>query len=262
MAQEFWVLYDPNQKLQTEKMSDEEAQFSLMKMKTKEINGFLIWKNSWPKWRRLKEFLDSDESPFMSTFLNSGGSEDKGNSASSLKMKPVDQETEKRIQASFSSVQLEEVKLSHAVTGEQFSAEQLENSSDTTKPSSLNFKNLDKSSAFSKSNKEDKFKIELLLVSPKGTMFRSIAKNISLSGTFSERIIPDEFHHNSFDLIIINSIGTDDKTKRITLKAKVIITDSAIYLEYVSPSEEQKAALRITLDQYVQASQKLSSQMS
>ncbi|AGH95304.1 hypothetical protein [Pseudobdellovibrio exovorus] len=261
MAQEFWVLYDPNQKLQTEKMSDEETQFSLMKMKTKEINGFLIWKNSWPKWRRLKEFLDSDDSPFMSTFLNAGGNDDKGNSASSLQMKPVDQETEKRIQASFSSVQLEEVKLSHALTGEQFSAEQLENSSETAKPT-INFKNLDKSSAFSKSNKEDKFKIELLLVSPKGTMFRSIAKNISLSGTFSERIVPDEFHHSPFDLIIINSIGTEDKTKRITLKAKVIITDSSIYLEYINPSEDQKAALRTTLDQYVQASQKLSSQMS
>lgn len=261
MPQEFWVLYDPNKKLQTDKMSDEDTQFSLMKMKTKEINGFLIWKSSWPKWRKLKDFLDSDDSPFMSTFLNTGGSEEKDSGASSLPMKPVDPETENRIKASFSSVQLEEVQLSQAFTEEQFNAEQLENSDHTAKPT-LNFKSIDRSTAFSKTNKDDKFKIELLLINTKGTMFRTIAKNISLSGTFCERIVPNEFHNSPFDLIIINSIGSDERTKRITLKARVVITDSSLYLEYVSPTDEQKATLRSILDQYIQASKKLSSEMS
>lgn len=45
-------------------------------------------------------------------------------------------------------------------------------------------------------------------------------------------------------------------------KARVVITDSSLYLEYVSPTDEQKATLRSILDQYIQASKKLSSEMS
>ena len=220
-----------------------------MKMKTKEINNFLIWRNDWPKWKKLKEFLTSDDSPFMSTFMGGGSPDENSSGPSSIKMKPADPETQNKIQASFSNVQLEEVKLNHVFTGQQFDADQIDES---VAKSGLDFKGLDKQNAFSRTNKDDKFKIELLLVHPKGAMFRSIAQNISLSGTFSERIVPDEFHHAPFDLIIINNLMTDAKHKRLTLKARVLITDASIYLEYVSPSDEQKAALREILAQYVQ----------
>lgn len=258
MSNEFWVLYDPQQKAQSDKMSTEDAQFSLMKMKTKELDNFLIWRNDWDKWKKLKEFLNSDDSPFMSTFIGGKSSGPQDDSApSTIKMKPVDSETEKKIQASFSNVQLGEVKLAQAVTSPQFDAEQLEQSSSATSPSSIDFKSIGKTNAFGKTNKDDRYKIELLLVHTKGNMFRSTARDISLSGTFSERIVPDEYHHAPFDLIIINNIVSDNRFKRMTLKARVVITDSSIYLEYVSPTDEQKQNLHGMLEQYVHALKQL-----
>lgn len=258
MSNEFWVLYDPNQKMQTEKMSTEEAQFSLLKMKTKEINHFLIWRNEWPKWKRLKDFLNDDASPFMSTFLNKKEDNDSSSQKSSLQMKPVDKETEKNIQASFSNVQLEEKNIRDVFTvgQEQFDPEKLSEDLDSSK-SNLDFSHLNKATAFGKSSKDDQYKLELLLIHPKGQMFRSIAQNISLSGTFSEKIVPDEFHRDPFDLVIINNFINDAQYNRLTLKARVVITDSSLYLEYIKPSDQQKESLRAILDYYVRSLKKI-----
>jgi hypothetical protein len=88
-------------------------------------------------------------------------------------------------------------------------------------------------------------------------MFRSVAKDISLSGTFSERIIPDEYHHNPFDIIVITNFINDDEYKRLTLKAQIVITDASIYLEFVNLTDVQKEKLRAVLTFYVRAVQKL-----
>ncbi len=266
MSKEFWVLYDPNNKTQSDQLSTEETQMSLMIMKTKEINNYLIWKNEWTKWRKLKDFLDSDESPFMSTFLAKSPAapepeepvETVKDTISSIKMTPANEDTVKRVRASFSSVSLEEVNIKDVfhTGGEQFDGESF-NPDTSNQKSNLDFKNLNKHTAFSKTNSDDKYKIELLLIGTKGQIFRSIAKNISLSGTFSERIVPDEFHREVFDLVIINNFIEDKQYNRITLKAKVVITDASIYLQYVKPTDVQKSTLRAMLDYYVRSQNKI-----
>ncbi|MBY0554996.1 hypothetical protein K2P97_10745 [bacterium] len=259
MSNDFWILYDPRNKTQTEQLSTEQAQFSLMKMKTKEINNFLIFKSNWDKWQKLRDFLTSDNSPFMSTFFGKSSSSEEVDTPSSLAMKPVDKETEKKIQASFSNVTLEEVDISKMSSGgqQQFDGDQLNTESDVK--STVSFKGLDSKTAFSKSNSpEDKFKIELLLIHPKGAMFRTIARDISLSGTFADKIVPDEFHHTVFDLVIINNFIPDAQYKRLNLKAKVQITDSAVYLQYSGMTEPQKQNLRSILEYYVRSLKKLS----
>lgn len=260
MSAVFWVLYDPNKKSQTEKLSQEEAQFTLMKMRTREVNDFLIWRSDWQKWKRLKEFIDSDASPFMSTFMNID--KEKKNSRtkqSAIKMKPVDAETENVIRASFSGVQIEEVKINNVVsTGEQFfDSDQLADKKAGVS-SGLNFKGLNKSNALSnKGSEEDKYKLELLLINPREIMFRTFAKDISLSGTFCERIIPDDFHHSNFDLVIINKFIPDNQFNRLTLKSKLIITGNSLYIEYLPMAKEQKESLRAMLEYYVRAQKKL-----
>lgn len=260
MSNEFWVLYNPSQKTQTDKFTSEQIQFSLMKMKTKDINIFLIWRSDWQKWKKLNEFLASDESPFMNTFINSNSLLDNADSNQPLaiKMKPVEKETAALITASFSNVQLEEVRLKDVnnTSEQQFDGDNL-TSDAVNVNSNLNFKSLDKFNAFAKNNKEHKFKLELLLIHPNGTMFRTIAKDISLSGVFGERIIPDDFHHTVFDLVIINNFITDDRYNRLTLKTKAVVTGASIYLEYVKATELQKESLRAILEYYVRASKKI-----
>lgn len=260
MSNEYWVLYDPKNKTQTEQLSTEQAQFSLMKMKTKEINNFLIFKSDWEKWQKLRDFLTSENSPFMSTFFGKSNAVEEPDAPSSIPMKPVDQETEKKIQASFSNVTLEEVDLSKMSTSDQsqFDGDQLSAESDVK--STISFKGLDSKTAFGKSNsQEDKYKIELLLIHPKGTMFRTIARDISLSGTFGDKIVPDEFHHTVFDLVVINNFIPDAQYKRLNLKAKVQITDAAVYLQFNGMSDLQKQSLRSILEYYVRSQKKLSS---
>ncbi|MEK6627704.1 MAG: hypothetical protein AABY53_03690 [Bdellovibrionota bacterium] len=239
MSNDFWVLYNPIDKTQSEKLSTEEAQYSIMRLKTKEINDFLIWRNAWPKWHNLGEYLTSKGSPFMKTFIDKAEGEDANlQKGDLLKMKPVDPETARNIQSLFSNVQLEEVTISD-----------LKNN-DSEKPApSLNFKDIGKP-------KDKKYNLELLLIHPKGTMLRTIARDISLSGTFCEKIIPEEFHHSILDLVIINNFIPDIQHNRLTLKAEVVIVNSSAYLQYVNTTDQQKESLRAILDYYVRALKK------
>lgn len=264
MSINYWALYDPDKKTQTDKLSQEQAQFTLMKIKTKEVNSFLIWRSDWKKWKKLKEFIDSDESPFMSTFLNSDMEKENSqlNHSSIIKMKPVDPATADVIRASFSGVQLEEVKLSNIFsTGEQFFDGDQISSKENKISAGLNFKGLNKTNALSKNtgSANDKYKLELLLINPKEIMFRTFAKDISLSGTFCERIVPDDFHRSDFDLIVINKFITDNQFNRLTLKSKLVLTGNSIYIEFLPMTAAQKESLRAILEYYIRAQKKVNS---
>lgn len=259
MSTEFWVLYNPNEKTKSERLTTEDTQFSLMKLKTKEINDFLIWKADWSKWRKLKEFLLSQDSPFMNTFFSDTANDNQSSNAkSSIKMSPVDKETEKKILASFSNVQLDASmpKNSDKAGLSQFDDEQITTSSPELN-SNFNFKGLDKNNAFQKNSSSDKNKLELLLMHPKGSLFRTIVKDISLAGASCERIIPDEFHHTTFDVVVINNFIADPQYSRLTLKSKINSTDSNLYLEFVNATETETEKLRSILDYYIRSVKKM-----
>ena len=268
-----WVLYDPTKETQSDKLTTEEAQFILLRLKTKFINDYLIWREDWPKWKKLNLFLESDESPFMNIIANraSDSGSDKKIEKSPVKMSPANKETVENVRTSFefSDVQIKELGMNEIFgttnnqpfDGDQFSADQAtleqdKNSADA-KPD-LDFKSLNKQTAFGKRSADDKYKIELLLIHPKGGMFRGSAQDISLTGTFCEKIIPSEFHNCTFDVIIINNFINDDDYKRLTLKGNVVITDSRAYIKYLNPTDEQKNILRAGLDYYVRSLKKLS----
>jgi hypothetical protein len=271
-----WVLYDPTKETQSEKLTTEEAQFILLRLKTKLINDFLIWREDWPKWKKLNAYLESEDSPFMS-MISSGtpdSSTDKKNEKSPVAMSPAKVETVEKVRASFefSDVQIKEIGMNEVFRqnnnqqfdGDQFSAEQSsaeghQTAAASNKGTNLDFKSLNKNTAFGKRSSDDKYKIELLLIHPKGGMFRTSAKDISLTGTFCEKIIPAEFHTGTFDVIIINNFISDDDYKRLTLKGSIVVTDARTYIKYVSPTEEQKNKLRAGLDYYVRSLKKMTS---
>ncbi|MGZ3690693.1 MAG: hypothetical protein ACXVAX_04280 [Pseudobdellovibrio sp.] len=279
-----WVLYDPVKETQSDKLTTEEAQFVILRLKTKLIDKYLIWREDWPKWKKLNSFLDSEESPFMSV-VPLGGRESApppppaaqvkakpGAGAEPLKMSPADGDTISRVKASFevSDVKLTEVSMVEAFgktknqfDGDQFSSDQIvEMMPDGQQKAGVgfDFKSLNKVTAFSKKAASASHKIELLLIHPKGTLFRSTAQDISLTGTFSEKIIPSEFHNGIFEVVIINNMINDDEYKRITLKGSIVVTDSRTYIRYVNPTDEQKANLRAGLDYYLRAMKRLSSE--
>ena len=115
---------------------------------------------------------------------------------------------------------------------------------------SLNFSSLSISNSFKKMNLTDKYKIQLLLIHPQGHTFRTTAKDISISGTYAERIVPQEFHNGIFNIIISNNLLATGQQKQICLNCRIVSIDGSVYLKYVKPNNEQFGLLRRILSDY------------
>lgn len=97
-----WCFYDPQRKMKTEAMTSDDAQLAIMKMKAKDIKNLFVWRSDWPTWKKLSDFIQSNDSPFSAmSNLMSSPSEDK-NQASPIKMKPADLKTQKEVEKTIS----------------------------------------------------------------------------------------------------------------------------------------------------------------
>jgi hypothetical protein len=254
-----WVLFDPERESQSEKLQTPEAQFVIQRLKPKQVNTYLIWRNDWPKWRKLNDFLLSPDSPFVNT-TNTIFAQNVEEKTKTLVMNPVSTAEAFKIQHSLSKINtnIVEIKNFSGKQKKQFDGDDVD--AETTNTAALNFSSLTRSTAFSKRNNEDKFKIELLLMHPKGHIFRCTAKDISLTAAYNERIIPAEFHNVPFDLVIINNLVEDHELKRLSFKAKVGIDDGMTVLEYINPPADQVQLLRLSLKEYHDTYKRLTSE--
>jgi hypothetical protein len=269
-----WVLYDPVKEEQSDKLTTEETQFAILRLKTKLINQYLIWRDDWTKWKKLNAFLDSNDSPFMNipTAAEKEVAGAPQSKSQGLKMSPAKPETIQKIKSSmeFSDVQAKEITMQDVLKGstQQFDGDEFwqaqhdqTNSTEATRNTAhIDFKNLSKATAPGQRKLDDQYKIELLLIHQKGQMFRTAAKDISLTGTSTEKVIPAEFHECTFDLVVINNMINDDDHKRIKLKATTMVTDSRLYLKFDNLTDVQKNSLRASLDYYIRMLKKLKEQ--
>lgn len=261
----YWVLFDPIRESLSLKLSTEEAQFSIQRLRNKYINSFLIWKKGWSKWKKLNEFLRSSESPFKNTF-NSLSEFTVGTSVKNkgLIMNHVPPEVSIKIQSTLNDITTSIIETKNLVdiSSRQFSGDDLseETITRTTNNLNLNFSSLRNSNALLKRNAEDKYKIELLLNHPQGSIFRSTAKDISLTGTYSERIVPHQFDNCVFDLIIINNLAKSDPgLKQIKINSRIIYNNGIPYIEYVNADANQLSLLKKVLIDYRETFQRLTS---
>lgn len=97
-----WCFYDPQSKMKTEAMTSDQAQLAIMKMKSKDIKNLFVWRSDWPTWKKLSDFIQSNDSPFsaMTNLMNSP-SQDKSQSGP-IKMKPADLKTQKEVERTIS----------------------------------------------------------------------------------------------------------------------------------------------------------------
>ncbi len=269
-----WVLYDPVNKAQSDKMTTEDIQFAILRLKTKYVNKYLIWRDDWLKWKKLKDFLESNESPFMnmSTQLEKDIQGAANSKTHNIKMSPAGPETIQKIKSSFSDVHVQEMTMQDITKGtaQQFDGDAFaelteskvyNNSGEAARNTAhLNFKTLNKATAPGQRRLEDQFKIELLLIHPKGQMFRTVAKEISLTGTFTDKVVPSDFHNGIFDIVIINNMINDDEYKRLNLKATTLLTDSRIFIQFDQITDVQKNTLRACLEYYVRMQKKITEQ--
>ncbi len=242
-----WVLFDPEKNQKTEIMSTEDMQFSLLKLKTRHIERFLIWSSHDENWRNLRVFLDSDQSPFMKTFLLIGQNRKKRQEESdehTVKMSEVTETDKESILNSYSTVELSDSKTPATSTSlgqKQFDGDTINLNVEQIK---IDFKSLQK-------NEKNNFKIEALLSTKKGHLFKTSFCNISLNQAESEKLVPSEFLNTEFDVLIINNFIPDPQLSRVKVKGTITQSDATQMVVFSFEKAETKQTLKSLLSYYL-----------
>ena len=271
-----WVFYDSIAKIQSNALTKDEAQSTILKIRPQNVERFYIWTQGWQNWQSLKTYLESDQKNFVSTFTISRSNEETMKAVSKEIREHTITQTATSIPVeetvtgtftntkSYSHILLAEETISRFVKAEQakelyghkFDADQLRlniEKGNSHKPkldfSRLVNKNMDKRAA------RHEVKIEVLLISKRGKTFRTRSKNISLSGALLEDTMPFEFYEGCFDIVIMSNISKDPKRARVKMQGEAVTVSGARSqrLQYVNPTEDQKECLASLLSDYVNA---------
>lgn len=251
----YWVFYDILSKVQSNSIPTEDAQLAIYKMRPVDLERFFIWTDGWKNWQPLKAYLDTNQKYFTMTAPNHSdffaGLNEKTLKVTERQVHPkpaASSDTEKKsakektITKSFSMIRLDDGQPTDSpdqANLQDFDPDNL-NIKHTQKPD-IDFSKLNsKKSLKTRATRHD-FKIEILLIAPKGQTFRSHSRNISLSGALLEESIPAEFYKTSFDIVIINHISQNTQLSRLTVRGKVVgegLTQRIQYLELSSAHKE------------------------
>ena len=271
---DLWVFYDSISKIQSNPLSTDAAQSTILKIRPNSITRFFIWTQGWQNWQPLKSYLESDQKVFVSTFTISKTNEETLTAA----FREITELTQTQTHTSFpheqtntktgtntntgtgtstySHIRLDEDTISRFLkpdSHKSFDAEEI-TWSNIKKPDFNFSKVLNK--AMGKREARHDLKIEVLLISRRGKTFRSKSKNISLSGALLEDTIPFEFYDTPFDLVVLSTLTKDPKKARVKLEGVTIgeVKGSRTQrIQYNQPTDEQKKLLQGLLEDYIDA---------
>lgn len=269
----FWVFYDSFAKIQSNFMSTDDAQTSILKMRPQDVERFLIWTEGWQNWQPLKTYLESDQKNFVSTFTVPAAAPKTELETVKAAIKDIIEKTQTSFKhrkeknedtntKSYSNIHLEEETISRIVKEEQEQQLQAQIKEKSFDGDEITWSNIQKPNLdFSKISKKPmskreirhELKIEVLLISSKGKTFRSRSKNISLSGSLLEDTIPFDYYGATFDAIIINNQTKDPLKARVKLTANTV-GDSGLSqrIHYTNVTDQQKKALQLLLEDYME----------
>lgn len=276
-----WVFYDTIAKLQSNPLTQDEAQSAIMKIRAHDIARFFIWTQGWANWQPLKSYLESDQKIFVSTFTISRSNEETIKAAArdirehtitqTMTHFPFgdDEPTSSGLTNSGTLTGTNSAAFSHIVLSEDTMSRYMNkdlpeyNSLVDFDGEELTFSNIKKPKMdFSDMLAERKMgnravrhelKIETLLISSRGKTFRTTTKNISLSGILAETMIPFDFYNCVFDIVVISSIQKDPRKARVKLQAETVIQGGqrTQRLKYVNMTSQQKTDLHNLMQEYL-----------
>ena len=262
-----WVFYDTLSKTQSNPIPTEDAQMSILKMRPQQIERFLIWTAGWESWKHLKEYLESNQKNFVSTFTIPIPKTRFETATAVIKeiignIQPVKSQTNstrKEVTRSYSNIHLNDDTFSQIDKQEptfgitDFNGN--EASYDNIQKSTLDFSKIN--NRFQR-RRQKELKIEVLLINTKGKTFRSRSKNISLSGSFLEDTIPFDYYGTKFDVVIVNTQSEDQSKSRIKLSGTIKDNNSALThrLHFCDMTANQKETLKSLLEDYLETQKK------
>lgn len=241
-----WVLYDSTTKSQSKPMEKDQLQLAIYKMSEKDFKRFFIWKSNWENWQSLEQYLTSDQKDFFKS-----ADEEKN-----YKKKLTEEKTvrkERTITKSVTKIRVdgEFTKTTTSVKDRSFSGDNL-TWSGSQSPNNLDFKDIQNpKAAYLNRAVRHELKIEILLTSVKGKIFRSFSKNISLTGSLLEDNVPFDYYNTLFDVIVINRYAAVPANSRVQLKAKTAGQGLTSRIQFENISEIQKKKLKALLEEYL-----------
>lgn len=282
MTQErVWVFYDSIAKLQSNALTQDEAQSAILKIRAHDIARFFIWTQGWQDWQPLKTYLESDQKIFVSTFTISRSNEETIKAVARDIREHTITQTMTRFpygdneptnagvtsagtftgtdNAAFSHIVLSEDTMSRYMNKNlpeynslvDFDGEEL-TFSNIKKPK-MDFSDMLANKKMDNRAVRHELKIETLLISSRGKTFRTTTKNISLSGILAETMIPFEFYNCTFDIVVISSIQKDPRKARVKLQAETVIEGGqrTQRLKYINMTSAQKSELHSLMEDYL-----------
>lgn len=258
-----WVFFDKLSKQQSKVMTLEEAQFAILKMRTKDWERFYIWSNGWASWQILKVYLESDQKNFITNFTPTEMDDItlKTTVRDVLELHPASKKVQKEITKSFSNIKLHEESISNYKKnnlGKDFFGGDL-TWSNIKKPD-VDFTKINAKKQYDHREQRHSLKIEILLVNKKGRAFRSSSKNISLSGALLEKNVPVDFTHQPFEAVIVNNYTSDKRTSRVIVNATLSGEGVGCRIQFLDLTDAQKNSLHDLLSDYLKQQKNYSQQ--
>lgn len=260
-----WVFYDSVSKTETKPLTLTQAQMMLLQFKVKDLTNIFLWTPGWEKWKNLKNFIESDQTFFVTTHppkpeIKSAPKK----SATSLKQTekleaPQPQSTSKTpFDRAFTQIDVNNKgyqAVDHGYWAHDFNGDMLDYSAiQNLKPIDHNEETNTQTNTTDdrRQSTRHNFKLEVVLINKKGS-FRTYSKNISLTGTLLEQDVPADFIKNPFELVIINRFEKDPKKGRLLFKGKVVgDLANPRRLTFVSVEPDMIDRLEVLLKAYIQ----------
>lgn len=257
MSNKNWVIYDNISKIQSEPISEDQLQMSILRMNEKDWDRFYVFAKGWEKWQPLRFFLKSGRAQFLQNLNSSSSSSPSDEDVKKSIQSSMSPEThqpqgyEKTLTKSSTAVRINgDFTQSHMPAGKaDFSIDDLKQNLEAQ---SLEKNNLASMKDYRNRAERHELKIDVVLVNQKGKTFRSYSKNISLTGTLLADAVPTEFLSGFFEVVIVNKHCTENSpSSRVLLKGSVVGGDGRNRIHFESVSENTSAKLKDLLTQYL-----------
>lgn len=275
---QIWILYHSQLKKQTKPLSTVHMQKLLLSLKLKDINDFYIWTPGWPEWQSIVNFIKSPQTFFILTGIPALPKikqdedipiVDVINEESRSKINPKEIYNEHETKEFF--VDKEEDNLYTLVNTEKNNSKSVEEYGyfsgdfraediDVNAAPSLKDKfELTGASPDTDTGTGDRriadrlnFRLEVILISKTGKMFKTFSKNISLGGTLLENPVPKDFLNGDFEMMLTNRFEADKNKGRLHFRGKIVgDIKNPQRLTFKEGNDSMMAKLEVMLKAYV-----------
>jgi hypothetical protein len=220
-----WVLFDSLENKKSKPLSVIQAQMLLLSLKVSSLHNYFIWTPGWSEWLPLPSFLTSGQKYFVQAQPPAPLMK-KALRHVQAPAKEPEEPTRSSPSQLFTEVVAPEYyqKADYGYYYGEFTGDDLTLSGLPDRPS---FKILISRAVFGadlgrRQSARHPFKIEAVLVTKKGTSFRTHSRNISMTGTLLEDEIPKDFFNKPFEVILINRSVIDPQRNRVHLTGRIV----------------------------------------